>query len=300
MSDKTKGFIQAMISSCTFGMIPLFSLPCLNAGMDTLTVVAHRYGLASIAMLVIMAFTHQNFKITVREAVSVFVLALFNNLGAYTLIYGYQFMDTGAATTLQFSYPVFTCIIMVVCFNEKLTSRTAIAILLAVLGVACLSGYTPGEGRTTLLGVGIELLAGFVYAVYLVLVPILKVRSMNSSKLTFFVFLFSTFQLLAVSPLAGGIEITTEPSLLVSLLLLGIIPTAVSNYTLILGLKKIGSTTTAILGALEPLTAMIIGIFVFGEKMTTLIALGFVAIVTSVIILILHRPNKNKRHVKRL
>lgn len=287
MTEKTKGFITAMVSSCTFGTIPLFSMPALNAGMNTLTVVAHRYALGSIAMLALMLLQHQNLKISWQDVWRIFILAIFNNLGALTLIYGYNFMDSGPATTLQFSYPVFTCIIMMMFFHERITWRTAIAIALAVMGVACLSGWKPGESSLSLLGVFIELMAGLTYAIYLVLVPVLKVRNIESSKLTFYVFVISTLQLLAVSPFMGGIELTSQPTVLINLILLGLIPTAISNYTLILGLKKIGSTLTSILGALEPLTAMVVGVCVFGEHFSLIIGIGFTAIIASVMLLIL-------------
>lgn len=275
-----------MISSCTFGMIPLFSMPCLNSGMDTMSVITHRFGLACIAMLVIMLVQKQSLGITLQDAWRIFILAIFNNLAAFTLIFGYNFMDSGAATTIQFSYPVFTCLIMMVFFHEKLTWRTAIAIVLAVVGVACLSGYEPG-GAFSVLGVVIELLAGLTYAIYLVMVPVLKVRKIESSKLTFYVFLFSTIQLLVLSPFTGGITTASTATVMINLVLLGLIPTAISNFTLILGLKQIGSTLTSILGAMEPFTAMIIGVCVFNEKLSIAIALGFVAIIISVLLLIL-------------
>lgn len=288
MTDRTKGFIIALASSCTFGTIPLFSLPCLEGGMNTINIVIHRYGLGCLFMFIIMLFQGQNLRITLQDAWHIFILAIFNNLGALTLIYGYNFMDSGPATTIQFSYPVFTCIIMMMFFHEHLTLRTAIAIVLAVIGVACLSGYTPGTTNVSWIGVGIELLAGLTYAIYLVMVPVLKVRNIESSKLTFYVFLLSTVQLLAVVPFtSGGIEFASTSTLWINLLLLGLIPTAISNLTLILGLKKIGSTMTSVLGAMEPLTAMIVGVCVMGEHFTAVIALGFVAIIASVLILIL-------------
>lgn len=278
-----------MVSSCTFGMIPLFSMPCLNGGMDTLSVVVHRYALGSLFMLLLMLWKHESLQIKWSDVWRISVLAIFNNLGALTLIYGYNYMDSGPATTLQFSYPVFTCILMMMFFHERLTWRTATAIVLAVLGVACLSGWKPGESNISLMGVVIELLAGLTYAIYLVLVPALKIRNIESSKLTFYVFVFSTLQLLAISPLCGGIHLADNSSLIVNLVLLGLIPTAISNYTLILCLKKIGSTLTSILGALEPLTAMVIGVLYFKEDFTWVIALGFVAIITSVTLLIFQK-----------
>ena len=55
-----------------------------------------------------------------------------------------------------------------------------------------------------------------------------------------------------------------------------------------MAMKHIDSTSVATLGAFEPLTAMLIGILVFGEPMTWYVVAGFMMIVTAVYILIKH------------
>ena len=70
------------------------------------------------------------------------------------------------------------------------------------------------------------------------------------------------------------------------MILLGLIPTTISNVTLVRSLTLIDSASVAILGAFEPLTAMTIGITLMGEPLTTSIIIGCVLIITSVIILI--------------
>ena len=59
-------------------------------------------------------------------------------------------------------------------------------------------------------------------------------------------------------------------------------------------IRRIGSTPTAILGALEPVTALIFGVTVFGEQLTPRIMLGVVLILVAVTLIIagqsLHFP----------
>ena len=49
---------------------------------------------------------------------------------------------------------------------------------------------------------------------------------------------------------------------------------------------NIGSTPTAIMGAIEPITAVAIGVLVFGENFTLRLAFGIVLILTSVLLII--------------
>ena len=54
-------------------------------------------------------------------------------------------------------------------------------------------------------------------------------------------------------------------------------------------IRAIGSTPTAILGALEPLTALFFGVVVFGERLTPRIVLGVVLILAAVTLIIAGR-----------
>ena len=131
-----------------------------------------------------------------------------------------------------------------------------------------------------------ELIAGLTYAIYLVLVPVFKVNEVDSLSLTFWVFVISVFYLVVWALLTTGIQSVTTVDMGINLLLLAFLPTAVSNLTLIIGLRHIGSTLTSILGALEPFTAMVVGVLVFAEPFTLTVAIGFLCIVASVTILI--------------
>lgn len=273
-----------MMSSMTFGMIPLFTKPAQDADIGTFSIIVYRFIFASIAMYIIMLFKRCNLRITGMELLKIIGLAVLNLVSAITLFYGYYHLSSGAATTIQFSYPVFTCLIMVIFYGEKISWKTILAIVLAVGGVALLAGVDTGE--VSVLGVTLELVSGFTYALYIVAVDKLGLNDMEPYKLTFYVFLLSALLMIPFTALTTGIEVITSPLIIGSILMLGIIPTAVSNFTLLIGVRYVGSTMTAILGALEPLTAIIIGIIIFSEPFTLINGLGAVAIIISVLLLI--------------
>ena len=50
--------------------------------------------------------------------------------------------------------------------------------------------------------------------------------------------------------------------------MLALIPTVVSLVLMTVAVHAIGSTPTAVMGALEPLTAVVIGVTIFGELFT--------------------------------
>ena len=293
MKQRSKGLIAAMVSSATFGMIPLFSIPAQNAGMDTPSVIVYRFLVAALVIFIVMKYYKQDLSITLGHFWRISLLALINIISAITLLEGYKCLSSGAATTIQFSYPIFTCIIMMLFFGERPTVRTVLAILLAVLGVVFLSGVIDeGVENVSLKGVALELFSGLTYAIYLILVPKMKLDDLETSKLTFWVFALSFVYMTLFTFTQGGVAAPPTVGVGVSLVMLGLIPTAVSNLTLVIGLRAVGSTLTSILGALEPLTAMLFSVFWFKEPFTALIAVGFVCIVVSVTLLIL--PDSKK------
>ena len=70
---------------------------------------------------------------------------------------------------------------------------------------------------------------------------------------------------------------------------LALLPTVLSLFFMNISISKIGSTPSAIMGALEPVTAVIIGIFVFSETFTLRLAVGILLILLGVTLIILKR-----------
>lgn len=289
-----RGFAEAAISAMAFGTIPLFSIPVLNNGMHSLSVLVYRFAFASAIILLVLLFNKRSLHINRGDALRIMFLSIMYAVSAIALIEGYKYMSSGVATTLLFSYPVWTAILMAIFFKERLNGLSLFSIFLAVVGVVLLSGVLQSGFNTSYKGLFFELLSGFLYATYMVVLPVMRIRKMSSLKLTFYIFFF-TMLIIAFYSLftQGKIDHFESPSNFINLFLLGLVPTAISNITLIMSLKKISSTMAAILGAFEPVTAMLVGVFVFKENFTLTIGAGLLVIIAAVILLVLtNRKNK--------
>lgn len=283
-----RGILFAILSASTFGLIPLFSIPLLRVGMSVYSVLIYRYIIACVVMLGLLLAERKELRITLRQAAWLSILGILYDASAVCLYYGYRYMSGGTATTLLFMYPVWTAIIMALCFGEKLSHRAMIAILMAVVGVYFLSGDRSVAAGTPWYAIGIVLTSGLTYSGYMVMVDRLNIRSMGSLKLTFYVFLFGLIFLSAFFYAMGkGIEPVHGTSSWLNLFLLGIIPTVLSNVTLIKAITHIGSTLTAILGAFEPVMAVAMGVAILGEPFTPRSAIGITLIIIAVVLLLL-------------
>ncbi len=289
-SVRTQGILFAIFSAVTFGLIPLFSVPVLRMGMNTYSVLFYRYVIACVVMLGVLVVNQKDLKINFREILWLSVFGILYDVSAMCLYYGYQYMSSGVATTLIFMYPVWTAVITTLFFRERLSAYTLVAILLAVGGVYFLSGDQKLETGTPWYAIGIVMISGLSYSVYMVMVDRLNIREMGSLKLTFYVFLFGLFFLTGFLYAMGN---TIEPVLgtlsWINLILLGIIPTVLSNVFLIKAISKVGSTLAAILGAFEPVIAVAIGVTLLNEPFTTDSAIGIGLIIIAVTILVIKK-----------
>ncbi|MGN1260299.1 MAG: DMT family transporter, partial [Alloprevotella sp.] len=191
---------------------------------------------------------------------------------------------------IHFMYPVMTTLLMIAFYHEARKASTLSAVLLAVIGVGVLSWQS--DGNTSIHGVAIELISACCYALYLIRVNRSRVRNMDGMKLTFYVMGIGALIFGAEALRQGDFQPVTTSLQVTNLLVLGIVCTVITNLCLVAAVKSIGSTMTAVLGALEPLTAVALGCLLMGEAITANIIVGICLIIPSVVIIIFTRARR--------
>lgn len=287
-----KGIAYALISSSTFGLIPLFSIPVLASGtMGVPSLLFYRFAFATAAIAVAGLALKRNFKIKPAVLVKISVLGIFYASTSMGLTMSYQYISSGAATTIHFLYPILVTAIMIAFFGEK-ASRTLIAAsVLSIIGVALLS-QGEGGGGVEPKGLLLVLMTVVTYATYIVGVNKSGVESTDPVILTFYVFVASTALFAAYAWGTGGtIEPIKDCTTMWHIVLLALLPTVISDFTLILAIKYVGSTVTAILGSMEPLTAVLVGVFYFSESFSIKTAAGL-ALVLFAVTMVVRRSSR--------
>lgn len=283
MSPKIKGYLFGSIAASTYGMNPLFALPLYAEGMDPDSVLFFRYLFAIPVLGLMLRLRGRSFRIARGEVLPLASFGLLFSFSSLFLFQSYNHMDAGIASTLLFVYPIMVAVIMAIFFGEKLGLQTVLCIVVASIGIGLLY---KGDDGATLSFVGTILVAAssLSYAVYLVGVNHSRLKSIPTIKVTFYVLLFG-WGLFAVRALTGG-GLQMPPAdkwyLWGNLFALGLLPTAISLLCTTAAILHIGSTPTAILGALEPVTAVFIGVTVFNECLTMRVLMGLALIVCAV------------------
>lgn len=281
------GLSFGAFAAASYGTNPLFALPLYTAGIGVNSVLFYRYAIALVLYGLWLKFVKKiNFKISLQEGFVLLILGLFFSLSSYTLFDAFKYIEAGIACTILFIYPVLVAIIMAIFFKEKITKTVIASISLISVGITLL--YHGKEGATlNLHGVLIVLLSALLYSLYIVGVKNIKlIRHMNSAKMTFYVMLFGLIVYITNLNFCTQLQPLTSPHLWLYAFGLALFPTIISIETINVAIKLIGSTTTAILGSLEPLTALFFGVVIFHEQLTLRIMIGIVAILCGVILII--------------
>ena len=285
---KTKGLFNGIIASVSYGTNPLFALPMYNLGMGVNSVLFYRYFFAVIIYGIWLKYVKKiSFRITVKEFFALFLLAILFALSSVTLFESFKYIPSGIACTLLFIYPALVAVISTVFFKEKFTKTMLFSMLIALSGVFILNGGIHGHLNKT--GITYVFLSALVYAIYIVLVKnFAPIKHIKYDKLSFYVMLLGLCVFIWNLKFCTILEPLNNWKLVFCSLGLALFPTIISLETVNIAIKLVGSTTTAILGVLEPLTALFIGTVFFNEVLNFYKILGIILIFSGISLIILH------------
>ena len=285
MSLQTKGVVLAIISAICYGMNPLGALFLYEEGLNVNSVIFYRFIFASILLAIFMLIKKDSFYLKFKEIILLALLGLLFGISAISLFNSFLYMDAGLASTVLFIYPIFVAIIMALFFKEKNSIITILSIVFAFLGVVLL--YESDGANVSNFGIFLVIVSSLCYAIYIVIIN--QYLKMSALKVTFYSMLFCTITILIHSFFDSSLNIMplVNFNMWFYTIFLALVPTIISLLFLIKAIQLIGSTSASILGALEPLTAVLIGVYVFNEKITFWLVIGIVFILFGVILIIL-------------
>ena len=265
------------------------------------------------------------FRVSRHSLPQLVILGILMALSSLTLFLSYNYMPVGIASTLLFTYPILVAVIMTLVYHEPMSWLVVICLLLATSGVGMLCEQTPpspllrGEtpsgiaeilplGRYSapavrgiegvrrnegvspfMIGALLVLLSSLSYAIYLVGLNKTRVRTIASMPVTFYVLCFGFLLFVWRICFGGAFTLPQHGVMWLNLIALGLLPTVVSLLLTAWAIQRIGSTSTALFGALEPVTAVALGIIFLGESINLREFMGMVLIFVSVTLVVYRR-----------
>lgn len=289
MQSQHRGFLYGALAAICYGTNPLGALYLYKAGFTPGSVLFYRFAGASILSALFILLLRKNFRIPRENIPYIVFLGFLFAASALCLYLSFLFMDAGVASTLLFSYPIMVAIFMAIFFKEKLQKKTVVSILLAISGVTLLMRTSDGSVLSPA-GIALVFFSSLAYAIYIIIAARMP-KPIGALKMNMYIFAVCALCLLVYSLCAPGHSIHPVKNLceFAWLFQLAFVPSLLSLIFMQKALRTIGSTPTAILGALEPVTAVCIGVGVFHETLSARLVAGIILILYSVTLLALRR-----------
>ena len=296
---RINGMFYASISSASFGFSPLFSLGLLAAGLSSFDILSYRWLIAGIVLMIYAGCKKKSLRLnSFGEAWKIILLSILRSITSLTLLIGYANISSGISSTINFMYPVIVALCMMIAFGEKRTWIDFLAIAGSFFGVYLLASGDSivVEGGNTQLGLICSLISAFSFAAYYILMKRLKADKIEVVKFTTWMMMLSAFYFIVCAFIfEGRLTFVADGKCWLNILGLGLWSTMVSNITGVKAVRRIGPTLTSILGALQPLTAVVLGVAFLGEHLYLRSCIGITVILIAVSVIVMHQQSSRPK-----
>ncbi len=273
------GIVLVGVSAASFGTFAILGRYAYADGLDAPTILFLRFSLATLVLMPVVALRRETLPRGWTLA-SLMGMGAIGYVGqALSYLTALKYASSGLVALLLYLYPIFVALLSAIVWREKITKPTALALALALIGLALTVG--PDGGR--LLGILLAITAAMIYSVYILVgTQVLKqVSPLLSSTIIF----GSAAAASGVLMLLGGPKWPASAFGWADIGAIVIIATVVPVVTFLAGLERIGPTNAALLSTLEPAVTVVLAALLLGERLRLLSLVGGSLILLAVVLL---------------
>ena len=282
MNTRTKGFLATVVSATFFGFIPLMVKVVCSGGGNTFAAAFYRFALSLPALYIYLKVKKIPMRITKTQLRDIVLITVLGYGGTTLILFSsYNYIPLGMATTIHFTYPVFTILGCVIFLHEKIKKMKVLAVALSFGGILF---FYNADGSVSLPGMALAFVSGMTYAFYTIYLRESSLKDMDSVKLIFCLNTVGAVMMGVVALIAGDFTVGLTPAAWAVAVFLAVSASFIGVLGYQVGVKCIGPQNTAILSTFEPITSVILGILVSQESFSLRTLLGCLCILSSVII----------------
>ena len=289
-SETTKGYLEIFAAGALWGCIGLFMQAMSNAGAGSGLISLMRQGFGFLFIFPITLFMCGgigSMKIKKKDLILFICMGLFSE-AIFNLCYSSSVARVGVSTAavLLYTAPAFVAVMSRAAFDEPITSRKIIAIVINLLG--CVFTVTNGDFsgiNFAVMGVVFGVLAGFFYATITIIGKFVS-EEVPAYVMCSYTFLFG-FLFLVLFTRPWTLDYSILPWYAWPLGLgLGFLGTALPYVLYMDGLKKpVEASKVPLVASVETVVAAILGVLAFHEAMGVMKIAGIVLIFVSIAII---------------
>ena len=286
MQKKNLGALYVLLAAFCWGLIGLFTRRLLSAGATSGDVVAIRNCGALIMLSVYFALWNKKVFHVKRRDLPIFFGTGVVSVVFFTLCYFscQQRCSLAVSAILLYTAPAMVVVMSALVFREKITGKKVVALVLALLGCASVSGLWDGGASADAIGILLGLGSAFFYALYSIFARF-ALKKYEPFAVVYWTFVFAGPAALFVTDFERAAGILSAPALLLTAAALAFVSTVLPYIFYTRGLSMMEGGKASILASLEPVVAAFVGIFAFGEPASAAVFAGLACILGCVYVL---------------
>lgn len=276
-----------LLAGILWGSMGIFVRVLNQDGIQAIDIVAIRAITTAVCLfLIVFIWDRRLFKIHFRDiwcflGTGVLSIIFFNFCYFHTI----EITSMSVAAVLLYSSPAFVMILSYCLFQEKITIFKWISLVLVILGCAFVTGIVGDATVLHMRGILIGLGAGLGYALYSIFSRYAIEKGYHSFTILFYTFLFAA---LGVVPLADlrliGSVVFAAPSKVGFALVFGLVSTVLPYLVYTMGLIYVENGKAAIIAAIEPVMATLLGVVLYQERLSIWNVLGILLVFVSIVL----------------
>lgn len=189
------------------------------------------------------------------------------------------------AAILLYTSPVFVILLSLIIFKEKLTLRKAVSCIVCVVGCTFVAGIIGTDTSIGLMAFALGITSGIAYALYSIFSRFALIRGYASLTITIYTFLFAAFGLSFFVDFGKIATLVTDNSQnVVMIILLGLVTASLPYLLYTMGLERLESGKAAVIAAIEPVVATIIGSVFYKDNLSLIQFTGIALVLFSIAI----------------
>lgn len=279
--------ILILVAGILWGSMGLF-VRTLNAqGLASMDIVGLRAVVTAVSMLLfLMIYDRKLFVIRLKD------LWCFLGTGICSIVFfnfcyfkAITMTSLSVAAILLYTAPAIVMVLSYFLFREKLTKRKLLALVMTFAGCVLVTGILTETGSVSFGGILVGLGAGLGYALYSIFSRYALEKGYSSLTITFYTFLIAAVASCFLTDMGNVIRVAANGAgSLCFCLAFGVLCTVAPYLTYTLGLQYVENGKASIIASIEPVTATLLGVLIFHEKLTVTGVLGVVLVLVALAI----------------
>lgn len=276
-----------LIAGVLWGCLGIFVRRLNERGLFAMEIVSLRAIVTCIFMGLFLAFyNHKLFLIHLKDiwcfiGTGICSIVFFN----FCYFKAISMTSLSVAAVLLYTAPAIVMVLSFFLFQEQFTKRKIVSLVFTFIGCVLVTGVITNPGNVTGLGILTGLGAGLGYALYSVFGRYAIEKGYHTLTITFYTFLIAAIGTLFLADVPQIYAVATESVDMFCLCIaLGTLCTVLPYLTYTLGLQFVDNSKASIIASVEPVTATLLGLLLFGEKLSILEVVGVVLVLIALLI----------------